>query len=112
MKAVIQRVAHASVKVDEEVVGSCGRGYMILLGVAQGDTETDAELLCKKIAALRIFRDIFRERPRERGRYNPPPLLDIFQDRLRKVPQRSTFLRRERYVPYIRERGPPHPKYG
>ena len=57
MKAVIQRVAHASVKVDEEVVGSCGRGYMILLGVAQGDTEIDAELLCKKIVNLRIFPD-------------------------------------------------------
>lgn len=57
MKAVIQRVAHASVVVDDKTVGSCERGYLILLGVAQGDTETDAELLCKKIAALRIFRD-------------------------------------------------------
>ena len=57
MKAVIQRVAHASVVVDDKTVGSCERGYLILLGVAQGDTEIDAELLCKKIAALRIFRD-------------------------------------------------------
>ena len=57
MKAVIQRVAHASVVVDDKTVGSCERGYLILLGVAQGDTEMDAELLCKKIAALRIFRD-------------------------------------------------------
>ena len=57
MKAVIQRVAHASVVVDDKTVGSCERGYLILLGVAQGDTETDAEILCKKIAALRIFRD-------------------------------------------------------
>jgi len=57
MKAVIQRVAHALVVVDDKTVGSCERGYLILLGVAQGDTETDAELLCKKIAALRIFRD-------------------------------------------------------
>lgn len=57
MKAVIQRVSHASVEVDGKVVGSCERGYLILLGVAEGDTELDAELLCKKIAALRIFRD-------------------------------------------------------
>ena len=57
MRAVIQRVSGASVAVDGEVVGSCERGYLILLGVAEGDTEQDAELLCKKIAALRIFRD-------------------------------------------------------
>ena len=57
MRAVIQRVSSASVSVDGAVVGSCERGYLILLGVAEGDTELDAELLCKKIAALRIFRD-------------------------------------------------------
>ena len=57
MRAVIQRVSSASVAVDGKTVGSCERGYLILLGVAEGDTETDAELLCKKIAALRIFRD-------------------------------------------------------
>ena len=57
MKAVIQRVSHASVEVDGKIAGSCERGYLILLGVAEGDTELDAELLCKKIAALRIFRD-------------------------------------------------------
>jgi len=57
MKAVIQRVAHASVAVDGNTVGSCGEGYMILLGVAEGDTEQDAELLCRKIVNLRIFTD-------------------------------------------------------
>ena len=57
MKAVVQRVSHASVEVDGKIVGSCERGYLILLGVAEGDTELDAELLCKKIAALRVFRD-------------------------------------------------------
>ena len=57
MRAVIQRVSSASVTVDGQVVGNCGRGYLILLGVAQEDTEQDADLLCKKIAALRIFRD-------------------------------------------------------
>lgn len=57
MRAVIQRVSSASVEVDGKIVGSCGKGYLILLGVAEGDIETDADLLCKKIAALRIFRD-------------------------------------------------------
>ena len=57
MKAVIQRVSGAKVVVDGECVGSCGNGYMILLGVATGDTEADAELLCRKIVNLRIFRD-------------------------------------------------------
>ncbi len=57
MRAVIQRVACANVAVNGEVVGSCERGYLILLGVAEGDSEVDAELLCRKIAALRIFRD-------------------------------------------------------
>ena len=57
MKAVIQRVSSASVAIDGQVVGSCQKGYLILLGIAEGDSELDAELLCKKIAALRIFRD-------------------------------------------------------
>lgn len=57
MKAVIQRVTEASVKVDGETVGSCGAGLMILLGVANGDNEEDARLLCNKICNLRIFCD-------------------------------------------------------
>ena len=57
MKAVIQRVSHASVVVEGQTVGSCGEGFLILLGVAEGDTETDAELLCRKIVNLRIFQD-------------------------------------------------------
>ncbi len=57
MKAVIQRVKQASVSVGGEVVGKCGKGYLILLGVAEGDTREDAELLARKIVALRIFSD-------------------------------------------------------
>lgn len=57
MKAVIQRVSHAEVAVDGKAVGRCGRGFLILFGVAQGDTEADADLLVKKISALRIFPD-------------------------------------------------------
>ena len=57
MKAVLQRVKCASVKVDGEIVGECGEGLMILLGVANGDTEEDANLLATKICNLRIFTD-------------------------------------------------------
>ena len=57
MKAVLQRVKHASVVVDGEEVGKCGEGLMILLGVARGDTDEDANLLAAKICNLRIFTD-------------------------------------------------------
>ena len=57
MIAVLQRVSHASVVVDGDVAGSCKEGLMVLLGVAEGDSELDAELLCKKIVNLRIFQD-------------------------------------------------------
>jgi len=55
MRAVVQRVKEASVSVDGEVVGSCGPGLVILLGVAATDTEPDAERLAARIARLRIF---------------------------------------------------------
>ena len=57
MIAVIQRVKSSSVRIDGEIVGECGKGLMILLGVADGDTKTDAELLAAKISKLRIFED-------------------------------------------------------
>jgi len=57
MKAVIQRVTGASVKVDGNTVGECREGLMILLGVAKGDDEEDARLLANKICNLRIFCD-------------------------------------------------------
>lgn len=57
MIAIIQRVTKASVSIGGETVGSCGHGFMILLGVARGDTEHDAELLADKIAKMRIFED-------------------------------------------------------
>lgn len=57
MIAVLQRVARASVCVEGQEVGSCGRGLCILLGVAKGDTERDAQVLAEKIVGLRIFSD-------------------------------------------------------
>ena len=57
MKAVIQRVLRSFVSVDGRVVGSSGKGYMILVGVTKGDTEKHADLLAKKTAALRVFED-------------------------------------------------------
>lgn len=57
MRAVIQRVSSAQVDIDGETVGSIGHGLLILLGVAHGDGEEQAERLWSKIARLRIFED-------------------------------------------------------
>lgn len=57
MKAVIQRVSHASVKVNGETVGSCKKGFLILLGVMAGDDEKEADKLVNKAVNLRIFED-------------------------------------------------------
>ena len=57
MKAVIQRVKYASVKVSEETVGGINEGFLILLGVVKEDNEKQAEQLAEKIARLRVFTD-------------------------------------------------------
>ncbi len=57
MKAVVQRVTHASVKVDGEIKGEIRNGFLVLLGVGQGDTEADADRLVNKIVKMRIFSD-------------------------------------------------------
>jgi D-tyrosyl-tRNA(Tyr) deacylase len=57
LKAVIQRVSRASVSVDGEIVGSIQKGFVILLGISQSDTEGDARWLAKKCAGLRVFED-------------------------------------------------------
>mgnify|MGYP002512566358 CR=1 FL=1 len=57
MKFVIQRVSHASVTVDGTVIGTIGKGYLVLIGVGQGDTRAEADRLVKKMLGLRIFPD-------------------------------------------------------
>ena len=57
MKAVIQRVSSASVSVDNTQISSINNGFLILLGVQQGDDEKDLEYLVNKTAGMRIFKD-------------------------------------------------------
>jgi D-tyrosyl-tRNA(Tyr) deacylase len=57
MRAVIQRVSRASVKVEGLIAGQIGKGLLVLLGVARTDSEAAADYLAEKIAGLRIFED-------------------------------------------------------
>jgi D-tyrosyl-tRNA(Tyr) deacylase len=57
MRVVLQRVSHASVKVDGTITGRIGRGILLLLGVHQSDERAQAEILAEKCADLRIFPD-------------------------------------------------------
>jgi D-tyrosyl-tRNA(Tyr) deacylase len=57
MRSVVQRVARAAVRVDRQVVGEVGHGLLVLLGVAQGDSDEDARWTADKLAQLRIFED-------------------------------------------------------
>ena len=57
MKALIQRVDRASVSVDGEIKGQIGRGFLILLGVTEADTDAEVTMLTDKITKLRIFPD-------------------------------------------------------
>ena len=57
MKFVIQRVTHASCTIDGEVTGKIGKGFMVLIGIAQDDTVEIADKMVKKMCQLRIFED-------------------------------------------------------
>jgi len=69
MRAVVQRVAKGAVKINGELVGSIGRGLVVLLGVGKEDSEEDVKVLAEKIVNLRIF-------PDEEGKMNRS-LLDV-----------------------------------
>ena len=66
MKFVIQRVNHASVTVDGEVIGKIGKGFLVLIGISQTDTKEIADKLIRKMTGLRIFDD-------ENGKTNLAP---------------------------------------
>lgn len=57
MRAVLQRVSRASVKLEGQIVGRIGLGWLVLLGVARGDADEDADRLAEKVAGLRAFVD-------------------------------------------------------
>ena len=57
MKFVIQRVKHATVTVEEQVIGKINKGFMVLIGVCEADDETVADKMIKKLIGLRIFED-------------------------------------------------------
>lgn len=67
MRAVVQRVTHASVTVDEKVVGEIGPGLLVLVGVTHDDTVADARTLAKKIVGMRVFPDAGRAMERSLG---------------------------------------------
>ena len=69
MRAVVQRVSRASVAVDGEVVGACGRGLLVLVGVGHDDTDATARRLAEKLARLRVFEN-------DEGRFDRS-LLDV-----------------------------------
>jgi D-tyrosyl-tRNA(Tyr) deacylase len=69
VRAVVQRVSSASVRVDGETVGACGRGLLVLLGATHEDTSENAVRLAAKVARLRIF-------PNDEGRFDRS-LLDV-----------------------------------
>lgn len=69
MRAVVQRVKRTSVTVGDELKGSAGQGFNVLIGVMQGDTDAESQLLAAKISKLRVFED-------ENGKMNKS-VLDI-----------------------------------
>lgn len=57
MRAVVQRVLSANVKVDDELISEINQGFLVFLGVEENDTENDAEYIASKIAKLRVLED-------------------------------------------------------
>lgn len=57
MKVVVQRCLRAEVRIDGQTVGKIGRGFLLLVGITDGDTTKEADLLAKKVGQMRIFED-------------------------------------------------------
>ena len=57
MRVVVQRCSRAEVRIDGQVVGRIEKGFMVLVGITDGDTRAEADLLAKKVAQMRVFED-------------------------------------------------------
>ncbi len=57
MRVIVQRTQRAEVRINGEIVGQIGQGYVLLVGITHSDTETDADYIAKKVAQLRVFED-------------------------------------------------------
>lgn len=57
MRVVLQRCSRAEVRIDGDIVGQIGKGFLLLVGVTDGDTMVQADLLAKKVAQMRVFED-------------------------------------------------------
>ena len=57
MRVVIQRCSRAEVRIDGETIGQIGRGFLLLVGIMDGDTQAQADILAKKVAQMRVFED-------------------------------------------------------
>ena len=57
MRVVVQRCSRAEVRIDGQVVGKIGTGFMVLVGITDGDTRAEADLLAKKVAQMRVLED-------------------------------------------------------
>lgn len=57
MRIIIQRTSQAEVRIDDQIVGQIGKGFLLLVGVTDGDSQADADYLAKKVAQMRIFED-------------------------------------------------------
>ena len=57
MRIIVQRCSRAEVRIEEQVAGRIGKGFMLLVGIIDGDTTAEADLLAKKVAQMRVFED-------------------------------------------------------
>ena len=67
MRALVQRVSHASVTIDGRIHGQIGQGFLVLLGITDGDTVDDAVYLADKTVKMRVFTDENDNEPLARG---------------------------------------------
>lgn len=58
MRVIVQRTSQAEVRIDGQVVGQIGKGFLLLIGITDGDTQLEADYLAKKVAQMRVFEDV------------------------------------------------------